>query len=146
MQPSYRAMILWENYTEEENRTVLDYFKLSFPLQMMDSVVAWSSQATPPWKKGIYSGTMFLLASTRTTARRRNLFSLCDGLFPAPCFGARFGLCQHCTYMLLRSLRFCPLTDVDNNDNWSPCSMQMPSICVVQSSSIHHGRYAWTNR
>ena len=159
VQPCYRAMILWDTNTEEEKRTVLDYFKLSFPMQMMDSIVAWTSQATPPGKKGINSGTIlklfgYLLALTRTTARRRNLFSECDGLFPAPRFGARFGLSQHRTDMLLRSLRFCPLTDVDKNDKWSPVrrlidgfnlrrvELFYPSwqICVDESMSAWRGK------
>ena len=117
-------MILWDSNTEEEKRTVLDYFKLSFPMQIIDNIVEWTSQAMPPGKRGINSATIlklfgYLLALTRTTSRRRNLFSECDGLFPTPRFRTRFGLSQHRTDMLLRALRFYPLTDVDINDKWS---------------------------
>eukprot|EP00731_Ephydatia_muelleri_P006913 Em0003g1161a len=158
-QPCYRAMILWDNNTEEEKRTVLDYFKLSFPMQIIDNIVEWTSQAMPPGKRGINSATIlklfgYLRALTRTTSRRRNLFSECDGLFPAPCFGTRFGLSQHRTDMLLRALRFYPLTDVDINDKWSSvrrlidafnlrrAEVFYPSwqICVDESISAWRGK------
>ena len=58
MQPCYRAMILWDNNTEEEKRTVLDYFKLSFPMQIIDNIVEWTSQAMPPGKRDINSATI----------------------------------------------------------------------------------------
>ena len=59
----------------------------------------------------------FLYAMTRTS-RRRDLFSQSDGLFPAPRFGACFGLTQHCVETLLRALRFCPMGE--KGDKWSP--------------------------
>ena len=156
VQPCYRATILWDNNTEEEKRTVLDYFKLSFPMQIIDNIVEWTSQAMPPGKRGISSATIlklfgYLLALTRTTSRRKNLFSECDGLFPVPRIGTRFGLYQHRTDRLLQALRFYPLTDVDINDKWrrlidafnASCAELFYlswQICVDESMSAWRGK------
>ena len=99
--PHTRAAIMWNNQRTEADRTILDYFQLSFPMQMVDDIVTWSSQAIPSGKPPMTSIMLmklfgFLYAITRIMSRRRDLFSQSDGLFPDPRFGARFGLTQHC--------------------------------------------------
>ena len=48
--PHTRAAIMWNNQRTEADRTILDYFQLSFPMQMVDDIVTWSSKAIPSGK------------------------------------------------------------------------------------------------
>ena len=45
--PQFGTHILWGNDVEEVHRTPLDYWKLSFPSQMLPDVISWTSDRLP---------------------------------------------------------------------------------------------------
>eukprot|EP00731_Ephydatia_muelleri_P037529 Em0497g2a len=93
----------------------------------------------------------FLLALTRTHSKRRDLFSVSDGLFPAPKFGDRFGIHQHRVDELLQHISFGKVVDGDPAhgilcfiDHFNKCreDSYFPSwfICVDESMSAWRGK------
>ena len=96
-----------------------------------------------------------IYALTRTTNRRRDLWSTVDGIFPAPKFGSRFGISRGRFEELLKYLRFCPPEEFsDANDKWAPVCRLIDafykqraakffpswSICVDESISAWRGK------
>ena len=46
--PQYGAHILWGNADADElQRTPIDYWKLSFPLQLLPNIVTWTTASLP---------------------------------------------------------------------------------------------------
>ena len=45
--PQYGAYILWGNDADEQRRTPIDYWKLSFPLQLLPDIVTWTTASLP---------------------------------------------------------------------------------------------------
>ena len=45
--PQYGAHILWGNDADELQRTPIDYWKLSFPLQPLPDIVTWTTASLP---------------------------------------------------------------------------------------------------
>ncbi|KAL5491882.1 hypothetical protein EMCRGX_G017248 [Ephydatia muelleri] len=92
--PQFGTHILWGNDVEEVHRTPLDYWKLSFPSQMLPDVISWTSDQLPvgcpkATEEEILAVFGVLYSLTRTSEARRDLWSTKDGLFPAPRFGHR---------------------------------------------------------
>eukprot|EP00731_Ephydatia_muelleri_P017495 Em0010g593a len=102
--PQYGAHILWGNDADELQRTPIDYWKLSFPLQLLPDIVTWTTASLP----------------AGTSEGRRDLWSTEDGLFPAPRFGERYSLPRNRFEVLLRCLSFCPPSEAKGNDKWAP--------------------------
>ena len=97
--PQFGTHILWGNDVEEVHRTPLDYWKLSFPSQMLPDVISWTSDQLPvgcpkATEEEILAVFGVLYSLTRTSEARRDLWSTKDGLFPAPRFGERGTACQ----------------------------------------------------
>ena len=79
------------------------------------------------------------------------MFSVCDGLFPAPKFGDRFGIHQHRVDELLQHISFGKVVDGDPAhgivcfiDHFNKCreDSYFPSwsICVDESMSAWRGK------
>ena len=96
-----------------------------------------------------------LFALTRITQGRRDLWSSEDFIFPAPRFGARFGIGRNRFDDLLRYIRFCPQSEYENKyDRWSPVRRLIDafnehraatfypswSICIDESISLWRGK------
>ena len=95
--PQYGAHILWGNDADELQRTPIDYWKLSFPLQLLPDIVTWTTASLPAGcakatEEEILAVFGILYSLTRTSEGRRGLWSTEDGLFPAPRFGERYSL------------------------------------------------------
>ena len=45
--PQYGAHILWGNDADKLQRTPIDYWKLSFPLQLLPDIVTWTTASLP---------------------------------------------------------------------------------------------------
>eukprot|EP00731_Ephydatia_muelleri_P015365 Em0008g1085a len=93
--PKQRAHILWNKTKQldsESNRREVDYFLWSLPdkavaeiLECTTNSMLKSKPSSIPVSRGeLFKLLGFLLALTRTHSKRRDLFSVCDGLFPAP--------------------------------------------------------------
>lgn len=101
--------------TPRERRCV-DYMMWSFPQASIPGILSRTTASmlainhkTKPLTKGEFFRVIgFLLALTRTQKRRRDLFSLVDGLFPAPAFGKRYGISRNRLDMILRHLSIGP--------------------------------------
>lgn len=86
-----------------------------------------------------------LFALTRTTQGRQNLWSSEDFIFPAPRFGARFGIGRNRFDDSLRYLCFCPQSEYENkNDRWSPVRrlIDAHNQHIVQQLFIQAGQFA----
>ena len=122
--PQFGTHILWGNDVEEVHRTPLDYWKLSFPSQMLPDVISWTSDQLPvgcpkATEEEILAVFGVLYSLTRTSEARRDLWSTKDGLFPAPRFGERYGLSRDRFEILLRHLSFCSALEA-TGDKWAP--------------------------
>ena len=81
-----------QQHDSESNRREVDYFLWSFPdkavaeiLECTTNSMLKSKPSSIPVSRGeLFKLQGFLLALTRTHSKRRDLFSVCDGLFPAP--------------------------------------------------------------
>ena len=88
--PRYSAKLLWEDDMFMTDRKPILYYRMSFPTQLLPDIITWSAKAMPS-KKKIMDEVEFwnllgiIYALTRTTNRRRDLWSTVDGIFPAPC-------------------------------------------------------------
>ena len=125
--PQYGAHILWGNDADELQRTPIDYWKLSFPLQLLPDIVTWTTASLPAGcakatEEEILAVFGILYFLTRTSEGRRDLWSTEDGLFPAPQFGERCSLPRprNRFEVLLRCLSFCPPSEAKDNDKWAP--------------------------
>ena len=111
--PRFNATILWSDSADVKDKTIMDFFWISFPSQMINNIIKWSAEAMPT-KKNAMTEVDFkklpgvLLALTRTSNRRQDLWSINDFIFPAPNFGTRFGISRNRFYDMLHYLRFCP--------------------------------------
>ena len=119
------AHILWGNDADELQRTPIDYWKLSFPLQLLPDIVTWTTASLPAGcakatEEEILAVFGILYSLTRTSEGRRDLWSTEDGLFPAPRFGERYSLPRNRFEVLLRCLSFCPPSEAKGNDKWAP--------------------------
>ena len=160
--PKQRAHILWnrtQQLDSESNRSEVDYFLWSFPdkavaeiLECTTNSMLKSKPSSIPVSRGeLFKLLGFLLALTRTHSKRRDLFSVSDGLFPAPKFGDRFGIHQHRVDELLQHISFGKVVDGDPAhgilcfiDHFNKCreDSYFPSwsICVDESMSAWRGK------
>ena len=97
VQPRFSAKLLWVDGCCAAERILIQYFKMSFPTQMVPDILMWSGIAMPIKKKKMDEAEFWRLLGiiytlTRTTSKRRDLWSLQDGIFPAPRFGSRYGI------------------------------------------------------
>ena len=67
--PQYGAHILWGNDADELQRTPIDYWKLSFPLQLLPDIVTWTINS-------------FLTSGVCKGYRRGNFGCIWNPLFP----------------------------------------------------------------
>ena len=110
---------------DELQRTSIDYWKLSFPLQLLPDIVTWTTASLPAGcakatEEEILAVFGILYSLTRTSEGRRDLWSTEDGLFPAPRFGERYSLPRNRFEVLLRCLSFCPPSEAKGKDKWAP--------------------------
>eukprot|EP00658_Telonema_sp_P-2_P066672 TRINITY_DN5563_c0_g1_i3.p1 TRINITY_DN5563_c0_g1~~TRINITY_DN5563_c0_g1_i3.p1 ORF type:complete len:323 (+),score=36.49 TRINITY_DN5563_c0_g1_i3:154-1122(+) len=125
VQPRFGARIRWGNDLDERHRTIKDYFCASFPMQHIDNILQWSATAMEAGQKAMTKDELFqvlgvLYALTRTRGRQRDLWNVSDDmLFPAACFGHRFGLTQRRFQACLRSLRVGNPDLAHDGDKWS---------------------------
>ena len=92
---------------------------------------------------------------TCTISKRRDLWSLQDGIFPTPRFGSRYGISRQRFEVLLRYLRFCPPEEFESTQGrWAPVRRLVDgfnkrraetlypswSICVDESISAWRGK------
>ena len=160
--PKQRAHVLWnrtQQLDSESNRREVDYFLWSFPdkavaeiLECTTNSMLKSKPSSIPVSRGeLFKLLGFLLALTRTHSKRRDLFSVSDGLFPAPKFGDRFGIHQHRVDELLQHISFGKVVDGDPAhgilcfiDHFNKCreDSYFPSwsICVDESMSAWRGK------
>lgn len=114
--PRMKARLLWPGAAkdlDELSRREIDYFLWSFPSHLVPKIIKWtteSMQRTNPKTAALTRGEFwkllgFLLATTRTRKKRRDLFSLEDGLFPAAAFGKRFGIGRKRIELVLKHLQ-----------------------------------------
>ena len=118
--PHYGAHIMWGNDADELQRKPIDYWKLSFPLQLLPDVVNWTTASLPAGcakatKEDILAVFGILYSLTRTSEGRRDLWST-----EAPRFGERYSLPRNRYEVLLRCLSFCPPGEAKGNDKWAP--------------------------
>ena len=126
VQPRFSAKLLWVDGCCAAERIPIQYFKMSFPTQMVPAILMWSGIAMPIKMKKIDEAEFWRLLGiiytlTRTTSKRRDLWSLQDGIFPAPRFESRYGISRRRFETLLRYLRFCPPEEFESTqDRWAP--------------------------
>ena len=160
IQPRFSAKLLWVDDCCAAERIPIQYFKMSFPTQMVPDILMWSGMAMPIKKKKMDEAEFWRLLGiiytlTRTTSKRRDLWSLQDGIFPAPRFGSRYGISRQRFEVLLRYLRFCPPEEFESTqDRWAPVRRLVDgfnkrrvetfypswSICVDESISAWRGK------
>ena len=95
IQSRFIAKLLWVDDCCAAER--IPIFMMSFPTQMVPDILMWSGIAMPIKKKKIDEAEFWQLlgiiyALTHTTSKRRDLWSLQDGIFPAPRFRSRYGI------------------------------------------------------
>ena len=160
IQPRFSAKLLWVDDCCAAERIPIQYFKMSFPTQMVPDILMWSGMAMPIKKKKMDEAEFWRLLGiiytlTRTTSKRHDLSSLQDGIFPAPRFGSRYGISRQRFEVLLRYLRFCPPEEFESTqDRWAPVRRLVDgfnkrraetfypswSICVDESISAWRGK------
>jgi hypothetical protein len=141
--PRFGTRLLWGNHLEEQDRSVVDYFSLSFPLQMLSDILQWSASVTPPGRKPMDRCEFFqllgcLYAKTRLNSGRRSLWGTKDdGLFPAAKFGSRFNLSQHRFDECLRYLRVSDPELAMEGDRWGPVRGFVAGFNQRRQKTIH---------
>ena len=78
--PRFNATILQSDSADIKDKTIMDFFWISFPSQMVNNIIKWSAEATPTKKKAMTEVEFkkllgVLLALTRTSNRRQDLWS-----------------------------------------------------------------------
>ena len=106
VQPHFSAKLLRVDDCCAAERIPIQYFKLSFPTQMVPDILIWSGIAMPIKKKKIDEAEFWQLLGiiytlTCTTSKRCDLWSLQDGIFPAPIFGSCYGISRQRFEILL---------------------------------------------
>ena len=77
--PRFNAAILWSDSTDVKDKTIMDFFWISFPSQMINNIIKWSPEAMPTKKKAMTEVEFkkllgVLLALTRTSNHRQDLY------------------------------------------------------------------------
>ena len=137
--PRFNAAILWSDSADVKDKTIMDFFWISFPSQMINNI-KWSAEAMPTKKKAMTEVEfkkllVVLLVLTRTSNCRQDLWSINDFMFPAPNFGTRFGISRNCFYEMLCYLRFCP--ESEYIDKWLPVRRLIKSCNECRAATFY---------
>lgn len=102
----------------------LETWQLFFPEEKISYILACTNSCLRNAAKAVtenelykFFGLMYAMCTQQLPERRSYWGTVSNGLFPAPKFGKRFGMCRQRFEEILMALSFTP-EKVNNNDKW----------------------------
>ena len=72
--PCYSAKLLWKDDMFMTEKKPIDYYRMSFPTQMLPDIITWSAEAMPSnkrrWMKGSCENLLDIINALTRTANR----------------------------------------------------------------------------